>query len=375
MSSYPEPIYWLTLIYESDLKLNIVKPIIQQWCFAGGRSLAELFDMSPLEWSSRFGLSDDDGERAARARDKLSKQAAAVAQWRSQKIEPLIRTDPRYPKRLIHTLPPAKQPLVLWVRGALKLLHEPGVAVLGSQTADAATTALVEELMRTLVTERIGLMSGYGRGLDRFTFETTLAIEGGWAVTVLPMGLAAFAKSTSKLEAILAAERTVLVSPFAPDTSYQEKFAEARNLLIDHLALALLIPQADDDTLARAGAALERSLPVFVGMMDTALNRNLLDQGALLLTDSGEVVEMVQQALIDDELLDSAEPLPDASTGFTPAVLTPPQDVATQSTDSYTLHVEQVEPLDSDEALEILSLGGNVPEILKQRLQKAKKGK
>jgi predicted Rossmann fold nucleotide-binding protein DprA/Smf involved in DNA uptake len=378
MTNYPELIYWLALTHASSLKLNLVKPIIQQWCFVERRPLAELFELSPLEWSTRFGLPDEDAERAVRTRDKLPQQAAVVDQWRSQKIEPLIRTDPRYPRRLVHTLPAAKQPLILWVRGALKLLHEPGVAVLGSQNPDAATGKLLDELLRTLLAENIGLVSGYGRGLDRVTFETMMTIAKGWSVTVLPMGLNAFAKSTSKLEEAVASGKVVLVSPFAPDIPFQDKLAEARNLLIDHLALALLIPQADEDnagdTKERAAAALSRGLPVFVGLTDTAGNRNLIDQGALLLTDPGEVVEMVQQAMIDDVLLDEEE-IPSAEA--TPAAPIPPSSAPAwlDSHDDFALHGEEAEPIDSDEALEILSLGGNVPEILRQRLQKPDKDK
>ncbi len=373
MADYSELIYWLALINESNLKLNLVKPIIQQWCLVEQRPLAELFDMSSLEWSTRFGLSDEDAERVANTRSKLSRQATVVAQWRSQNIEPLIRTDPRYPKRLSHTLPPAKQPLILWARGAINLLNEPGVAVLGSQTPAAPTTQLMDELMRTLVAENIGLISGYGRGLDRATFETVLTVESGWAVTVLPLGLSAFAKSTSKLETAVAARKIVLLSPFAPDTPFQEKLAEARNLLIDHLALALLIPQADEDSQERAIEALGRGLPVFVGLTDTTGNRALIDQGALLLTDPGEVIEMVQQAMIDDVLLDE-ETLPVVTAPVAP--LPQPASLArSDSEDNFALHVEEVEPIDSDEALEILSLGGNVPEILRQRLQKSGKGK
>ncbi|MBL1138360.1 MAG: hypothetical protein HND46_23900, partial [Chloroflexi bacterium] len=270
MTDYPELIYWLALMNESHLKLNVVKPIIQQWCFGEQRTLAQLFELSPWEWATRFGLSDEEANRAVDAVKRLGKQAALVGQWQAQRIEPLIRTDPRYPKRLVATLPAAKQPLILWARGSLSLLQEPGVAVLGSQTPDEATAELINEIMRTLTGEEINLISGYGRGLDRATFETMLATDGGRAVTVLPMGLSAFAKSTSKLEGAVAQERIVLVSPFAPDTPFQEKLAEARNLLIDHLALALLIPQPDDEALARGSAALARGLPVFVGLTDTA---------------------------------------------------------------------------------------------------------
>lgn len=368
MPAYSELIYWLTLINESRLKLNLVKPIVQQWCYEEQRTLAELFSLSPWEWSTRFGLSDAEANQTVAAVDKLPRQAALVAQWQSQQIEPLIRTDPRYPKRLIATLPAAKQPLILWARGGLGLFNEPAVAVLGSQTPDEATIKLSNEVVSALAAEEIGLVSGYGRGLDRATFEAMLALDEGQAVVVLPMGLSAFAKSTTKLDSAVAAERIVLVSPFAPDTPFQEKLAEARNLLIDHLALTLLIAQTDDDSQARGSAALARGLPVFVGLTDTAGNRALIDQGALLLTDAGEVVEMVQQAVIDtafsdDEALPVAVPAPGAPAT---AVSPPP---ATDETD-YSLAVEELELIDSDEALEILSLGGNVPEILRKRLKK-----
>lgn len=371
MANYPELIYWLALLNESRLKLNLIKPIIQQWCFGENRSLAELFELSPWEWSTRFGLSDEDANRAVAAAERLDKQAALVAQWQSQKIEPLIRTDPRYPKRLIATLPAAKQPLILWAQGNLNLLNEPGVAVLGSQTPDEAITELVHEVMQTLAAEEINLVSGYGRGLDRATFEAMVATPNGRAVVVLPMGLSAFAKSTTKLEPVMTQGRVVLVSPFAPDTPFQEKLAEARNLLIDHLALTLLIPHPDEDAQARATAALERGLPVFVSLNDTAGNRALIDGGAYLLTDAGEVVEMVQQAIIDTVFVEEAPSSVVQPAAASTLASAPTPAAAPPSSDAdFNLPVEEVEPIDSEEALEILSLGGNVPEILRKRLKK-----
>jgi predicted Rossmann fold nucleotide-binding protein DprA/Smf involved in DNA uptake len=370
MVDYPEVVYWLTLINQSGLKLNLVKSIIQRWCVIENRPIADLFDLSPLEWAATFGLAEDEAERTATVGDKLAQQAKVLTQWQTLGFEPLIRTDPRYPQRLIHTLPLAKQPLLLWGQGALDLLNEPTVAILGNQPPDGSTAKSVDELMQALVAEEIGLVSGYGRGLDRTTFEAMLATEGGRAVVILPMGLNAFAKTTSKLEQVVETGQVVLTSPFTPNTAFQEKFAEARNLLIDHLALTLLVLDANDDAQARASAALRRGLPVFVGLTDTAANRSLIDQGALLLTDTGEVLEMVQQAMIDDTLLEQAEdePLSDLPSPSPPisAPVIPPD-----SNDDYALRTEDVEPLDSDEALDILSMGGEVPEILRRRLKKS----
>ncbi len=370
MPDYPEVIYWLALINESGLKLSLAKPIVQRWCLSEKRSLADLFDLSPLEWSTRFGLSEAEAERAVTAGDKLAGQAAALAEWQGQGIEPIIRIDSRYPKRLAYVLPPAKQPLILWAQGALNLLNEPGVAMLGSQAPDEATAKFISELMNTLVAEDIGLVSGYGRGLDRATFEAMLATENGHAVAVLPMGLRAFAKTTAKLASVVEARRIALVSPFVPDTPFQEKLAEARNLLIDHLALALLIPQTDVASQERGSAALGRGLSVFVGLTDTTGNRALIDQGALLLTDAGEVVEMVQQAMVDTALLEEqANDEAEAALPVAPPLVSTPS-ASLDPDDDYALRLEEVEPIGGDEALDILSMGGQVPEVLRQRLKK-----
>ncbi len=370
MADYSEKVYWLALIQKSKLKLNLVKPIILRWAVSEGRSLADLFDLSPLELSTTFGLPDDDAERMLSISSQLDTQATELEQWQAQKLEPLLVTDPRYPKRLKYTLPPSKQPLVLWVRGDTNLLNQPGVTMLGYHGSEKNIAAFISKLMTTLEAESIGLVSGYSRGLDRETFDMMLATESGTTVAMLPMGLSAFAKTTRKLDAAVEAGRTVLVSPFPPDTGYQEKLADARNLLIDHLTLALLIPDSDAESQERAAAAIERGLPVFV-KENTAGNRELLDRGALLLTDAGEVLDWVQQAMVDDAMLEPEdEKLSAEELAAAPLSVTAP--VAPEVSDEdYSLRGEEVPPIDSEEAMELLSLGGAIPEVLRRRLDKS----
>lgn len=375
MAAYSESIYWLALINDSKLRLNLVKPMILRWSLQEKRSLGELLELSPLELSTTFGLSDEETERVATAAERLEVQATALKQWQAQGLELITRIDPRYPRRLAYSLPPARQPLVLWTRGPVALLNRPGVTMLGNQDPDKATTKFIDELMTTLETEEIGLISGYGRGLDRVTFETMLAKPNGSTLTILPMGLAAFAKTTNRLDEAVTSGRTLLVSPFAPDAPFNEKLAEARNLLIDHLTLALLIPESDDESFPRAKAALERGVTVFV-KANTSRNRDLLDTGALLLTDPGEVVEWVQQAMVDAAMQEAEEEEPARETvAVTPLapVAPAPAAAAPAEGEDYGLRFEETSLLDSDEAMEILSLGGEIPEILRSRLQKTKR--
>lgn len=372
MSTYNEIVYWLTLINESGLRLNLIKPVIQRWCVTDRRLLSELVDLSPLELTTTFGLSDDQAERLIRSTAKLDVWAGQLERWSKQGVEPILRTDPRFPRRLVYYLLPMQQPLLLWIRGADFLLNQAGVTMLGQQDPDVSTADFIKTLMLALEREEIGLISGYGRGLDRASFEAMLKTPSGYTTAVLPMGLGAFAETTSRLDAAIEANRTLLISPFNPDTAYQERLADARNLLIDHLTMALLVPESDETSQDRATSALERGLPVFV-KADTANNRDLIERGALLLTDPGEVIDWVQQAIVDaamradEETAEAVE-----SEAAAPLTVTAPSD-SPASGDDFALHGDEVSPLTSAEALEILSLGGDIPEVLRKRLKKKSK--
>jgi hypothetical protein len=56
-----------------------------------------------------------------------------------------------------------------------------------------------------------------------------------------------------------------------------------------------------------------------------------------------------------------------------PASPVPPPTPAAVEADDYGLHFEETPLMDSDEAMEILSLGGEIPEVLRNRLQKTKR--
>ena len=80
------------------------------------------------------------------------------------------------------------------------------------------------------------------------------------------------------------------------------------------------------------------------------------------------MIEMAQQAMVDDTLLEEApepEPISPSLAPVAPPVL------PDNSNDDYALHTEKMELIDSNEALDILSMGGEVPEILRQRLEKS----
>ena len=360
-----EAAYWLALVNNSGLKLGEIKPIAQQWHLMEGKSIAELFNLSVLELMTRFDLSDEQAQGLLKAAATHQTQLALLKKWQSQGIELLTLSHPHFPGRLAYTLPPRQQPLFLWARGNTALLTEPAITILGRPDPDPDTVAFVKALSLILEMEHIGVISGYGKGLDRLAFETMLELSEGHSLAVLPMGLAAFAKLTEKLEEPVAAGRAVLLSPFPPDTAFKDNLAEARNLLVDSLALALLVPQVDSVSLPRAEAALDRGMPVLVDMTDSPENRALIAKGAFFLTDPGEVIDMVQQAVLDDAMQTKLMKAPASETA---SATGGDQVPLLDGVDNYALGSEIVDPLAAEEALDILSSMGNVPDTLRARL-------
>ena len=356
MSTYHEIVYWLTFIHESGLKLNVIKPIIQRWCVQEERPLTELFTLSPLEWATTFGLTEVESEQVQRLPDKLVQQATRLAKWQAQGIEPLIFTDPRYPQRLLEQLAPANRPLMLWVQGAIPLLNEANISILSNTSLNEAWRPFRQELAEVMVTEQISLVSGYGRGFERELFDFMLTQAENQVMAILPMGLSAFHQTTPKLVQPQNAHRMLLISPFTPDTPYQEKLAAARNLLIDHLAFATLALQPDAELQSRVQAAIGRGCSVFLrDIEESQAAPALFEAGALPLTDLAELVEMVQQGIIDAAMM-APEPERKLAT------------IKESKTEDYSLLSEALEPLEQEETLRLLSTNGQLPPILRQRL-------
>lgn len=365
-----EAAYWLALVYASGVKLSIVKSVAQQWYLIEGKPLVELFNLPVAEVGLHFGISDADAEKILKSAKAHAQQMSLLEQWSAQGISLLPLSHPHYPVGLLKKVPPKQQPLFLWAKGNTEILKHATVTILGNPNPDDATIAEVTTLVADLAQEDIGVLSGYGKGLDRNAFEAMLALEQGRGVAILPMGLHAFEKFSKNLDPFIDAGRALLLSPFPPDTAFKDSFAAARNMLVDSLAMVLLVPYADELAQNRAGAALERGVSVLVGKTDTPENRALLDAGAFLMTDTAEVVELVQQAVIDSEIQSQAIP-PKVEKPIEKKI-TPPVELL-NDTDDYKLHTDPVDALAADKAIEILSAAGELPNALRQRLMSLEK--
>jgi len=358
-----ESAYWLAFLQAEGLPLKTLKPVAQQWVLMEGKSIIDLFNLSAVELGTHFDIALSAAEQILRAAESFSQQLQRVEAWQKAGIHVVPISHPQYPVRLGYTLPPIQQPLVLWAKGNLNLLTQPTVTILGNTDPTPGAQEFVASLTPVLVDENIGLVSGYDKGLDRLAFDTMLQAENGFGLAVLPMGVAAFCRTTHRLDDALSTGKAVLLSPFEPDAPFSQAAADARNILVDSLAMVLLLPEDAPTAIPRAQAALSRGMPVLVDKTDTPENREMIAAGAFLLTDYNEVIDMVQQAIIDGAMQSDLAQKPAASAPtpkLAPAML--------NDTDDYSLGSEVSEPLPATDALDILDAGGTVPNSLRARL-------
>ena len=79
---------------------------------------------------------------------------------------------PEYPERLREIYDP---PPVLWVRGNIKLLTRPSIAVVGTRHPTPYGTGVAEMLARDLAARRLLIVSGMARGIDSCAHRGALA--------------------------------------------------------------------------------------------------------------------------------------------------------------------------------------------------------
>jgi len=355
MSVSSEPAHWLALAYNCDLKLERVKAIVFAWCLSAGRPLSTLFS-SLSEASQTIELT----ELEKKAIQHAGKQAPAWQQELSvlaeEGIQLILRSEPDYPAKMANSMPAAAQPLFLFVRGDKSLLNQVSLGVIGgtADNDDLETRGL--ELGALLAEEGMIVHTGLSQGVGKSVVEGALSTPGGRAIVTLPMGIRGI-NPDGAIEVGLDNGSLLVVSPFPPNAPFTGQRAEARYQLISRMSQGMLYFGDNETNVASDTAVMALEQGHFVWVWDDETQDSAIRQqvekvteaGGLPLTELSDILEMIE-ALIEQDLgVAVHEVLPEG-----PAPEAP----------------EQVEPIDPQATLELLTQAGRVPESLTRRLRK-----
>jgi DNA processing protein len=220
--------------------------------------------------------------------------------------------EPDYPLRLqmIDDAPP-----LLAVRGQRSTLALSLVAIVGARNASAAGVKFAERIARELGEADLGITSGLARGIDaaahRASLATgTIAVLAGGHRHIYPP------EHVSLAESICA--QGALVSEMPLGWEPRGRDFPRRNRLISGLSLGVVVVEAArrSGSLITARMALEQGREVFAvpgSPLDPRCegSNGLLKQGATLVTETADVIAVVQPILGQSVDLPAQEPEPE----------------------------------------------------------------
>ena len=273
---------WLRLIRSQNVGPRTFRALINH--FGGARAALEALPALARRGGATTPqiCSREQAERELEAARKLGTILIAIG-------------EPDYPRQLqvIEDAPP-----LIAVRGHLRALAMPAVAIVGSRNASAAGVKITQQLARGLSEAAFAIVSGLARGIDAAAHRASLATG---TIAVLAGGQDRVYPPDHKelLETILATGVAVSEMPLGWEPRARD--FPRRNRLISGLSLGVVVVEAAkrSGSLITARLALEQGREVFAvpgSPLDPRAEgtNSLLKQGATPVTEAADIVSVLQ---------------------------------------------------------------------------------
>jgi DNA processing protein len=280
-----QKIDWLRLIRSDNVGPRTFRELVN--CYGGAREA-----LAALPAIARRG-----GSRGIRiaSREDAKRELAAV---KARGAHLIALGEPHYPERLQAIDDPP--PLII-VRGMLDVLLRPMIAIVGSRNASAAGAKFAERIAFELGQAGYVIVSGLARGIDAAAHRASLA---NGTVAVLAGGHNRIYPKEHEglLEALLA--HGVALSEMPINWEPRAQDFPRRNRLISGLSVGVVVVEAAkrSGTLITARLAGEQGREVFAvpgSPLDPRAEgtNGLLKQGATLVTDAADVIDVIEPIL------------------------------------------------------------------------------
>jgi len=255
-------------------------------------------------------------EIPARAREWLATPDPALVDedlhWLDRTgIALLLSCDADYPPLLLQSPDP---PVALFVRGQVRTLADPQLAMVGSRNPTAGGRATARDFARTFARAGLTITSGLALGIDAACHEGALD-AGGVTIGVLGHGLDRMYPPQNALLAERVAAAGAVISEFPRGFEPRPAHFPQRNRIIAALSLGTLVVEAAQDsgsliTARLAGIAGREVFAVPSSIHNTFARgcHELIRQGAKLVERPEDVWVELKLSLSSQLLVASAEP-------------------------------------------------------------------
>jgi len=244
---------------------------------------------------------------------------ATTAQWLAQEGNHILTlADTDYPPALLETADP---PPLLYVKGRMELLCQPGLAIVGSRNATAQGKKDAESFGKSFSDAGLCVISGMALGIDAAAHQGGLAGAGS-SIAVVGTGLDIVYPAANRNLAHQLALKGALVSEFGLGTPSMAQNFPRRNRIISGLSRGVLVVEAAvrSGSLITARLAGEQGREVFAipGSIHSSLSKGchrLIKQGAKLVECAQDVLEELGYTVDATRNSTSRESSPDTDHG------------------------------------------------------------
>lgn len=217
----------------------------------------------------------------------------------------LIQQSPEYPPYLREIHDP---PIALYIWGEWTERDRTGIGVVGSRRTSHYGTETAKKLAYQLAYAGVTVISGLARGIDTAAHQGALAANGR-TVAVMGAGFHHLYPPENRALAEKIVSQGALVSEFSMDVQADKQTFPMRNRIISGMSRGLLVVEAglNSGALISANQAIDQGRNVYAvpGQIDrpTAIGSNrLIQQGAKLVTQAGDILEDLDMLIPDEPL-------------------------------------------------------------------------
>jgi DNA processing protein len=234
------------------------------------------------------------GQSMELAHDELGRVAASG-------VSVVCLDDSNYPSPLKQIYDP---PLVLYVRGNVDTIAQPGIAVVGTRHPTPYGLGMAERLACDLASRGLVIFSGLARGVDAAAHRGAIHAKGK-TVAVFGTGVdIIYPKENTRITEQLLALGGALISEFPMNTFAAPQNFPIRNRIISGISIGVLVVEAAEysGTRITSRCALEQNREVFA-VPGNVTNKNswgpntLIKQGAKLTATWEDIWEELPTAV------------------------------------------------------------------------------
>ncbi len=280
--------YWLALALTPGLGPTRIRKLIEHFGTAERVFHASLTELEATGMRAVSAQSLATGKSLELAQQECVKAAEAGARI-------ISLSDPEYPSRLKEIYDP---PVVLFVKGSVEVLAQPGIAMVGTRHPTPYGSGMAERLSTDLAARGLVIISGLARGVDTASHRGAIAAKGK-TVAVLGTGIdVMYPKENTRLTEQILVLGGALITEFPVGTSPAPQNFPIRNRIISGMSAGVLVVEAAEysGTRITSRCALEQNRDVYA-VPGNVTNKNswgpntLIKQGAKLVATWEDVWE------------------------------------------------------------------------------------